>query len=118
MSMPLPRSPFFAGVRAASAPLLLWALHFALCYVAVAAGCTAIAHGASLTPAALRLALVVAAVLALALGGWLVWRAWRACLAGDGDLLPKARFACALMAWIAIVWTGVPLALLPACSAG
>ena len=118
MRRPALRSPFFAGVWAASAPLLLWALHFAFSYVVVAAGCTAILRGAPITPAGLHVVLLAATVLALALGGWLLLRSWQACIAGRGDLLPRVRCVCAAMAWIAILWTGLPLTLLPACTAG
>jgi hypothetical protein len=109
------RFPFFAGVRAASAPLLLWALHFAFCYVVVAVGCTAVGRGADAAPGDLRLALVAATVLALALGMWLLLRACRASLAGAGDLLPRVRLACAALAFVAMLWTGLPLTLLPVC---
>jgi hypothetical protein len=110
------RFPFFAGVWSASAPLLLWSVHFAFCYVVSAVGCTAVSHGATtITPARLHLALVAGTVLALALGGWLLVRACRRAAAG-GDLMPNVAVGSAALAWIAMLWNGVPLALLPACS--
>jgi hypothetical protein len=113
------RSPFFAGVFAVTAPLMLWSFHFAFCYVAVAIGCTDIAHDGgpdSITQTQLRLLLIGGTALALGLGAWLVVRACRSAAGGFGDLLPKVRLACAALALVAMVWTALPLALLPVCS--
>ena len=119
MSRTGPRFPFFAATWVGSAPLLLWALHFALCYGAVAVGCTAILHGgALLTPGQLRLLLGGATVLALALCALMLWRALPAGRRADGGLLPRVRLLGALLALVGMAWTGLPLALLPVCSAG
>lgn len=113
------RFPFFAGTWSGSAPLLLWALHFAFCYGAVAVGCTAILHGGAwLTAEQLRLLMGGATVLALALGALLLWRAFAAGRQVGGRLLPRVRLLGALMALVGMAWTGLPLALLPACGAG
>jgi hypothetical protein len=110
------RSPFFAGAWSATAPLWLWAGHFAFCYAATAAGCTAILQHGSLEPQHLRLLLLAATGLALALGAWLLWRACRAAAGGQGGLLPQVRVAAAVLAWVAMAWAGVPLLLpLPLC---
>ena len=113
------RFPFLAGTWAGIAPLLLWALHFAFCYVGVAIGCTAILrHGASGGTTGLRMVLAIGTVAAAAGVGWMLWRGCRAIRAGDGDLMPRVRLLGALLALIAIVWTGVPLAMLPVCGSG
>lgn len=113
------RFPFFAHTWAGSAPLLLWALHFAFCYGAVAVGCTALLNGgAPLTAGQLRLLLGGATVLALALGALLLWRALRAGGGPGSRLLPRVRLLSALLALVGMAWTGLPLALLPVCGAG
>ena len=96
--------------------LLLWALHFAFCYVLVSVGCTEVLKGAAITPEGLRVAAGAATVLALLLGGAWLLRACRGFAAGRGDLLPKVRLASAALAFVAMLWTGLPLALVPACS--
>jgi hypothetical protein len=108
-------STFFAGVRAGIAPMLLWFAHFASCYVAVAVGCTAIAHGGTTSASSLRLALVAGTALALAAGAWLLVRACRADAFEPGTLLPKVRLAAAVLALVGIAWTCLPLAFLPLC---
>jgi hypothetical protein len=113
------RFPFFAGVRAGAAPLVLWALHFAFCYGTTAVGCTAILRdGALLTPLHLRLLMAGGTALALAASAWLLVHACRGARRGQGDLLPTVRLASALLALVAIAWTGLPLAVLPACGSG
>jgi hypothetical protein len=112
------RSPFFAGAWAGAAPLLLWSLHFAFCYGIVAAGCAAILQaGALITPMQLRLVLAGGTMAALGLGGGLLLCACHAVRQGQGDLLPKVRLASALLALVGMLWTGLPLALLPVCRA-
>jgi hypothetical protein len=113
-----PRSAFFAGVRAGTAALALWALHFAFCYGAVAVGCSAILHdGAAVTPPQLRLLLAAATAAAVAAGLWLLYGACRSLAHAQGDLLPKVRLIGAALAVVAMLWTGLPLALLPLCRA-
>ncbi|MEW6704801.1 MAG: hypothetical protein AB1430_08120 [Pseudomonadota bacterium] len=115
-----PRSPFFAGVWAGCTPLLLWALHFAFCYVVTAVGCRAWmqAAEASLTPLQLRGLMAAGTALALTLGLWLLHRACGATRHERAGLLPRVRLASAALALVAIAWTGLPLALLPVCTAG
>lgn len=112
------RSPFFAGVRAGTAPMALWALHFAFCYGAVAVGCTAILDGgAAVTPPQLRLLLAAGTAVAVAAGLRLLYVACRRLDPAHGDLLPKVRLVGAALALVALLWTGLPLALLPLCRA-
>jgi hypothetical protein len=107
---------FFAGVRAGAAPMLLWSAHFGFCYVAVAVGCTARAHGDAASASSLRTALLAATAIALAIGAWLLVHACRADAREPGALLPKVRLAGAVLALVGIAWTSLPLALLPLCS--
>lgn len=109
-----PRSPngptLAAGLGAGSAPLLLWAAHFAACYVAAAVGCMP-------APAPERVAFFIAAatLVALAAGGVLVVQACRHVRRDAGDLLPRLRLLVAVLSWVGIAWTGAPLALLAPC---
>ena len=106
---------FFAGVRAGAAPMLLWSAHFAFCYVAVAVGCSALAHGGGAWASSLRLALVAGTAMALAAGAWLFVRACRSDSREPGTLLAKVRLAGAVLALVGIAWTALPLAFLPLC---
>lgn len=81
-----------------SAPLLLWAAHFALMYL------LAVVHAG-------RLAMAVLSLLALGAAGALVWRAARQ-QQGERPLHELAMAANAVLALIAIVWTCVPLLIL------
>jgi len=111
---------FFGRAWSGSAPLVLWAAHFALCYVALALGCTAILGGSMLmTPDLLRLALAAATGIAVLAGLWLLLRAWRAAGPGHGHggLLGRVRLVVAGLSLVAMLWTGLPLALLPLCHA-
>jgi hypothetical protein len=109
------RATFFAGVRAGGAPMLLWASHFAFCYVGVAVGCTALAHGGTTSASSLRTALLAATAIALAAGAWLLVRACRADAREPGALLAKVRLAGTVLAIVGIAWTALPLAFLPLC---
>ena len=106
---------FFAGVRAGAAPMLLWSAHFAFCYVAVAVGCSALAHGGGAWALSLRTALLAGTVIALAAGAWLFVRACRSDAREPGTLLAKVRLAGAVLALVGIAWTALPLAFLPLC---
>jgi hypothetical protein len=108
---------FFAAARTASAPLLLWAGHFAFCYVAVAVGCTAALQGGGITPQGVRWVLIGATALALGGGVGLLWGACRAGRRTQGDLLPVVRGAAALLALVGMVWTGLAVGLVGACGA-
>lgn len=83
----------------ATAPLLLWAGHFALMYL------LAVLHAG-------RAGMIVLSLLALGAAGALVWRAARQ-PSGERALHELAMGANAVLALIAIVWTSVPLLILP-----
>jgi hypothetical protein len=107
--------PFFAGVWAGSAPLLVWAGHFAASYVAVAVVCMGAVNAGTAEPPALRWGL--AAITALA-GITLAAMLWRACApAPDTPCLQLVRRVCTALSLIGVAWTGVPIAMLPACAA-
>ncbi|HEY0858777.1 MAG TPA: hypothetical protein VGE16_17060 [Albitalea sp.] len=111
-----PPAPFFRASVRASLPLWWWALHFAFCYVGLAAGCTAGWDlGASLLGSPLRTTLVLGSAIAVAGAAALLLHAWRQSRTVDGALLARVRLAAAAMALIGIAWTSVPLLLLPLC---
>jgi len=116
MNPPTARSPFFAGVWAGLLPLLVWALHFAFCYTATAAGCVALLrHEAAFTAEGLSALLGGATALAAVAECLLLLHACRGVRRAPRDLLPAVRLAGALIALVGILWAGLPVALLPPC---
>ncbi len=105
---------FFRRFVRGTLPLVVWAAHFAFCYLLAAAQCT---------PAAMRAAgpdrmlLGVATALALAVCAYLAWRE-RAILqdAQGAGLLHWAAALGALLALVGIAWTGLPLLLVGGCA--
>ncbi len=104
------RERFFGQVILASAPLMLWAAHFAALYLVVAAQCSpALAPGMPSVGLLWSLtAIAAAACLAL------LWQA-RAALAPDAGLVRLAQAGSALLALAGIAWNAVPLLLLDGC---
>ena len=117
--MRVPRlPPFLAGMWVGSQPLLLWALHFAARYVTVAVGCTAwLQQRPALAPRTISAALIAFTVAAAVLAGWWLWRACRTLSNTQVDLMPRLRLVTTVMALVGIVWTSIPLLMLPMCEA-
>ncbi len=90
------REAFFKPVLRAMAPLLLWAVHFFLCYV---------------ISAERRLLLGLLSAGALAVCAWLLWRQ-RAVLDERASLRDWSGAGGAVLALIGIAWTSVPIVLL------
>jgi len=110
---------FFAGSAQASLPLWLWALHFAFCYVIVAVGCHAGWHLVAVAGfSSLRWALVAASVLACVAAAELLRRARSQAAREPPALLGRVRLLAAVLGLVGIVWTAVPILLLPACRLG
>jgi hypothetical protein len=105
---------FFGGVWAGMAPLLVWAAHFAFCYVAVAVMCAGAVQAGIGEPRALRWWLVVATVLGLAALAAMLWRARRP--DARSPWLQLMRRMGSTLALIGVAWMGVPMAMLPACA--
>ena len=102
---------FFGGSLRASAPLWVWAAHFAFCYVAVAIGCDA-----GWDVSTLRLTLAAGsgvAIAAAALSTVSVWRNARR--AAHRGLAARVGLLAATLALPGIAWTALPVLLLPAC---
>ncbi|MEH6437603.1 hypothetical protein [Massilia sp. DD77] len=104
---------FFVRLARATAPLMIWALHFALCYGLAAAQCT---PGGMRTGGPDRVLLGVATVLALGACVWLGWRARGGLREPDLGLSGYAAVASALLAVIGIAWNGMPLLLVAGCA--
>ncbi|MFC5461117.1 hypothetical protein [Massilia niabensis] len=111
----LPRPErFFRKLTRGTLPLLVWAAHFAACYVLVAFQCSP-AGFAPGNPH--RLPLAVMTLVALAACAALAWRA-RGTLAGGDEhtaLLDWAAAGTAVLAFIGIAWTSVPLWFVESC---
>ena len=95
-------------------PLLVWAAHFAACYVFVAAQCSPLGY-VNGNPQRWPLVLVTAA--ALGVCGWLAWRRRGVLRRMDENaaLLEWAAAGSALLAFVGIVWSSVPLWLVVGC---
>lgn len=105
---------FFGGVWAGMAPLLVWAAHFAFCYVAVAVMCAGAVEAGIGEPRALRWLLAAATVLALAALAAMLWHARRP--DSRAPYLQLMRRVGSTLALIGVAWMGVPMAMLPTCA--
>jgi hypothetical protein len=103
-------APFFAAVWTGTAPLLVWGLHFAASYVAVAVACA----GATPNPAALRAWLAAATALAALALAMMLWRSLSS--ARRSGHARYVRCVCAALSLVGVAWAGVPIALLPVCT--
>ncbi len=108
---------FFTLAWRSSAPLWLWAAHFAFCYAAVAVGCHAGWHETMRAGvSALGWMLGTASVLALVLAALSLGLACRrAATAHDGGFASRVHALSACLAMTGIAWTSIPLLALPAC---
>lgn len=108
---------FFLRTLDATAPLLLWALHFFVAYIFVAMSCDTgwvdlIWRGSP----AIRLLLVAWTMAMLALDLWLLLRAIVRYRNAPPGLQAGARVGCAVLGTIGIAWTAVPMFVLSACT--
>lgn len=111
------RDHFFRDAMDASAPLLLWALHFFVVYIFAALACESTLVGAQLfsyplIEGVLRLLSLIASLLLLGL----LWRAIALYRHASQKFLPFTRLLCVMLGTIGIVWTSVPMFILSACS--
>lgn len=109
------RERFLRKLTRGTLPMLVWAAHFAACYVLVAFQCSP-AGFAPGSPQRWPLALMTLAALAVCAA--LAWRA-RGVLGGADErtaLLDWAAAGTAVLAFIGIAWTSVPLWLVVGCA--
>lgn len=98
---------FFRTALRSMAPLLVWAVHFASCYLVVAFGC--VAWGPQAPLRALVVGASVLALLAIATQAVLAWRRRGTPLAA-----PAERWS-SLLALLGVAWTTLPAFVLPLC---
>ncbi|WP_292039634.1 hypothetical protein [Massilia sp. UBA6681] len=105
---------FFRQLMRGTLPLLVWAAHFTFCYLLAAAQCT---PAVMRTGGPDRLLLGSATVAALAICLWLAWRE-RGILrnATEAALLDWAAALGAVLAFVGILWTGMPILLVSGCA--
>jgi hypothetical protein len=107
---------FFRQLTRGTLPMLVWAGHFMFCYLVAAAQCT---PAAMRTGGPDRLLLGGVTVAALVLCAWLAWRErgiLREGAAQQAGLLDWAAALGAVLAFVAIVWTGLPVLLVEGCA--
>ena len=105
---------FFRQLTRGTLPLLVWAAHFTFCYLLAAAQCTPAAMRAGGPD---RVLLGVATVAALAVCAWLAWRERRILRTGaEAGLLDWAAALSALLAFVAIAWSGLTILLVGGCA--
>lgn len=105
---------FWRRLTRGTLPLLVWAAHFTFCYLVAAAQCT---PAAMRTGGPDRVLLGGVTLVALLVCGWLVWRERGMLRAGaEAGLLDWAAALSAVMAFVAVVWTGLPILLVTGCA--
>jgi hypothetical protein len=113
MDAPHIREAFWRRVLAGTLPLLVWSAHFAFSYGLAAAQCTP----AGLRPGGPdRMLLGAVTLAAMVACAWLAWRARGVLRRIDAGLLDWSRFVLAVLALVAVAWTGVPLLLVAGCA--
>lgn len=113
MTLSRTRESFWRRLLAGTLPLLVWSLHFAFTYGLAAAQCTP----AGLRPGGPdRVLLGTVTLAAVGACAWLAWRAREVPRRMDAGLLDWARFVLAVLALVAVAWTGVPLLLVTGCT--
>jgi hypothetical protein len=113
---------FVYGARDGVLPLLVWAAHFAFAYLFVSLGCASglgelrLVGGVS----AMTCVLLLVSVAALA------WLAWAGALSARAlletpaprDTLVEVRLGATLLAFVGVLWTTLPILMLPPCHSG
>ena len=113
MTPPHIRESFWRRLLAGTLPLLVWSVHFAFAYGLAAAQCTPAVMRPGGPDRVLLGAVTLAAVGACA---WLAWRARGVPRREDAGLLDWARLVLAVLALVAVAWSGVPLLLVAGCA--
>lgn len=104
---------FFARATRAGLPFLIWATHFAFCYIVAAAQCT---PGAWRPQGPNPWLLGGVTVLALAACVWCGVLAAGRLRAGASDFVDYVAAASAVLAFIAIGWMAIPVLLVSGCA--
>lgn len=107
------RERFFGKLLRGTLPLLVWGAHFVACYVLVAFQCSP-AGFAPGNPQRLPLALMTLA--ALGACAMLAWRGRGVLAGGDASLLDRTEAGMAVLGFMGIAWTSVPLWFVAGCA--
>jgi len=109
---------FLYGARQGALPLLVWAAHFAFAYLFVALGCaSSVGELRFIGVSAITWVLLAVSLAALAWLAWIAATTARALLSvpAPRDALAEMRLGAALLAGVGVLWTTLPIAMLPAC---
>ena len=107
---------FWRRLTRGTLPLLVWAAQFTFCYLLAAAQCS---PGAMRAGGPDRVLMGGVSIVALLVCGWLAWRERAMLREGvreQAGLLDWAAALSAGMAFVAIVWTGLPVLLAEGCA--
>lgn len=111
--MHLPREHFLRRVLRATLPLLVWIAYFAFSYGLAAAQC---APGGLRAGGPDRLLLGATTLAALAVCALLAWRGRRELFDRQAGLAQRVGAVLAVLALVAVGWTGLPLLLVGGCA--
>ena len=104
---------FFGRATRASLPFLIWAAHFGFAYIVAASQCT---------PGAFRAAgpnpwlLGGATLLSMAACAWVGALACKRLRQGSEEFVDYVAAASAVLAVVAVAWTGIPVLLVTGCA--
>lgn len=99
---------------AAISPMIAWAAYFVAVYALQGLGCDRGWNQLSLAGSnALTLSLVALTAVALAGIAWQVWHGWRT----RGRFTGRLLLALAVVAWLATLFSGIPVLMLEPCRA-
>lgn len=104
---------FFSRATRAGLPFIIWATHFAFCYIVAAAQCTPGAWRPDGPNPWLLGGVTVLALIACAWSGAVAARRLRA---GASDFMDYVAAASAVLAFVAIAWMGIPVLLVTGCA--
>jgi len=104
---------FFSRATRASLPLIIWASHFAFSYIVATAQCT---PGGWRPEGPNPWLLGGVTLLAIAACAWIGAAAGRRLRAGSSDFVDYVAAASAVLALVAIAWSGMPVLLVSGCA--
>ena len=104
---------FFARATRAALPFLIWAVHFAFVYIVAAAQCT---PGAWRAEGPNPWLLGGATLLSMAACVWAGALAGKRLQQGSDEFVDYVAAASAVLATVAVAWTGIPVLLVSGCA--
>lgn len=104
---------FFRRATRASLPFLIWAAHFGFAYIVAASQCT---PGAWRAEGPNPWLLGGATLLSMAACAWVGALAGKRLRQGSDEFVDYVGAASAVLAFIAVAWTGIPVLLVSGCA--